>query len=172
CEQEQRPVRKPEAAEQAEREPIGRRLRQPEREVEVPALPQHPIPERRGAGGNLVLQGAVVPGWQAGVAQRRVAGGVRERVPASPRRARSDENRQPAPPRRVAELLAHRVAARRPDVETERNDERALLRGQPGEGAERRWQSLPPQGRVEGARGRESLAARASRRIRTGVPRV
>src|SRR5438034_11771786 len=80
--------------------------------------------------------------------------------------------RSPAPPRRVAELLAHRVAARRPDVETEPNDERALLRGQPGEGAERRWQSLPPQGRVEGARGREALAARASRRIRTGLPRV
>src|SRR5439155_14913551 len=155
CEQEQRPVRKPEPAEQPEREPVGRRLRQPEREVEIAPLLQHAVPQQRGAGGDLILQAAVVPGQEPRVAQRRVARRVRERVPAPPGRARSDEYRQPAPPRRVAELLAHRVAPRSGDVETERDDQGSLPRGEPAEGAVRRWELLRPQRRVEGAWGGE-----------------
>src|SRR2546430_11326751 len=111
CEQEQRPVWKTEAAEQPEREPVGRRLRQTESEVKIAPLLQYPISQHRGAGGDLVFQTAIVSGQEARVAQRPVAGPERERVPAAARRPRADESREPATPRCVAEPPRHRAAA-------------------------------------------------------------
>src|SRR5436853_3130359 len=172
CEQEQRPVWKTEAAEQPEREPVGRWLRQPESEVEIAPLLQYPISQHRGAGGDLVLEGAVVSGQEPRVAQRRVAGRERKRVPAAARRPRADESREPATPRCVAELLAHRVAAEPAEVETERDDECVLLRGEPAEGAASLREPFRPQRRVECARGGKPFAARPPRRIPSGVARV
>src|SRR2546429_1554561 len=87
-EQEERSVGQGEPLEQAEREPIGRRLGETESEVDVAPLPQHPVPERTGPLRDFVLEGPIVERQQTRLSERRVAGGGRQRgelgAPAAP----------------------------------------------------------------------------------------
>src|SRR5438309_822808 len=80
CEQEEGPVGQREALEQTEREPIRRGLGKAEREIDIAPLPEDTVPEGTGALCHRVLQGPVVEWQQARLSQRRVAGGVRQRV--------------------------------------------------------------------------------------------
>src|SRR5947208_1212916 len=106
-EQEERSVGQGEPLEQAEREPIGRRLGETESEVDIAPLPQHAVPERTGPLRDFVLEGPIVERQQTRFPERRVAGGVGQRVELGAAAAQLD---QAASPRRVAELLAHAVA--------------------------------------------------------------
>src|SRR5438874_13048259 len=77
-EQEERPVGQGEALEQAEREPIRRRLGKAEREVNVAPLAENAVPERTGPLRDFVLEGPIVERQQACFSQRPVAGCVRQ----------------------------------------------------------------------------------------------
>src|SRR5207249_5238215 len=95
---------------------------------------------------------------------------LHDALPICPRRQRVElrpiaEAGDPAAPRGVAELLAHRVAAWALDVQAEGDDQSTLLRGQAAEGGVRAGESLGPQCRIERARCGESLAACPARRI-------
>src|SRR5436305_639136 len=160
-EQEQRPVGEGEPAQQSQRKPVGRRLGQAEREIEVAPLLQDPVAQGCGPPGDLAFQGAVIARQQPGVPQRRVTGPGRQRVELRP----IAEGGDPAAPRGVAELLAHRVAAWALDVQAQGDDQSTLLRGQAAEGGVRAGESLGPQCRIERARCGESLAACPARRI-------
>src|SRR5579884_3692047 len=59
-EDEQRPVGQREAAQQSEREPVGRWLRQAQGEIQVAAFLEGAVAERGDAGGHLVFERAVV----------------------------------------------------------------------------------------------------------------
>src|SRR5439155_1673123 len=82
-----------------------------------------------------------------GVPQGRDTGPGRQRVKLRPIAEAGD----PAAPRGVAELLAHRVAAWALDVQAEGDDQSTLLRGQAAEGGVRAGESLGPQCRIERA---------------------
>src|SRR5256884_1476383 len=89
-EQEERPVGQGEALEQAEREPIRRRLGKAEREVNVAPLAENAVPERTGPLRDFVLEGPIVERQQACFSQ-----GPGSASPRGPREESAGGSRAP-----------------------------------------------------------------------------
>src|SRR3989454_5097497 len=100
AEQEDGPVREREPAQQAEREPVGGRPPQTEREQQIGPQSQCAVAQRRRPSGDRVLEGPVVCGEEALLAERAIALLRRERV----ERAVAPETGEGAVPRRVTEF--------------------------------------------------------------------
>src|SRR2546427_548388 len=171
-EQQQWAVRQGEAAQQAEREPVGGRVAETEREVEVPPQLQHAVSQRRAALGDLVFERLVVLRQQARLAQRAVALAHRQRV----ERPLPPEPGHGGPPGRIAKFLAHRVigaaAPVLPLVQCQRDHQGALLGGEAGERSVGGGEDVLPEERIQRAPRREPFAACAAGRIGQREARV
>src|SRR6266540_1623698 len=168
--QQQWPVGESESAQQPVGEPVGRCLRQPEGEGQIAALPQHAVAQRGGAFRNQILERPVVEREQSRLPQRPIALAVGERIEL----AAPGDACERLTPRRVAELLAHRIliappvragAPLAPEIEPPRDHQRALVPRQAPQRRVGRAQAGGPQRRLEDARRGRPLAAGPARGV-------